>query len=64
MRQNTGEAFFHPVTHQFIQKNGFYQGAAHVDNEDVEDVQEDSEGAKESGKTSKGKSNKTAEENK
>ena len=49
MRQNTGEAFFHPVTHQLIGKNGFYEGSAHLEIENVEEIKE---------KTIKNKSNK------
>jgi len=34
--QNTGAPFFHPVTHTLIATRAFYQGAAHLDHEDVE----------------------------
>lgn len=38
MRQNTGEAFFHPVTHQLIQEGQFYEGSAHQEFEKVKET--------------------------
>jgi hypothetical protein len=37
--QNTGEAFYHPVTHQLIPTGGFYQGAAHLDHENEPELE-------------------------
>jgi hypothetical protein len=63
MRLNLGEAFFHPVTHRLIESNSFYKGAAHLEHEIIEEVEEE---LKVSSKTGKGKStaSKDSEENK
>ena len=33
MHFNTGEDFFHPVTHQLIKAGSYYEGSAHRDEE-------------------------------
>lgn len=63
MRLNSGEAFFHPVTHRLIESNSFYKGAAHLEHEVEEELKEELKG---NSKTGKGKStaSKDSEENK
>ncbi|MHB1651663.1 MAG: hypothetical protein ACYCVD_04190 [Desulfitobacteriaceae bacterium] len=48
MPQNTGEPFFHPITHAFIPTGAWYDGAAHQEHENQapEGKPDDSEGKK------------------
>lgn len=41
MRVNEGKTFFHPVTHQIIEENGIYPGAAHLDYENSQENNEE-----------------------
>lgn len=33
MKINSGDPFFHPVTHQLVPTGGFYDGVAHLEHE-------------------------------
>jgi hypothetical protein len=62
MRLNESESFFHPVTHQLIERNSFYKGAAHLDHENIDEATEVDEVDGESkGKSKAGKSKANAD---